>query len=444
MESGSSQQRTLGRLISRLRGAPLALVLRFAGRAAVFVLAIVLARELGVEGFGVYSYATAWVAVLLVISNLGHPGLILRQTAIYESQDRPDLILDLVRRSRRLMIGMAFGLTVLAAIGGVIFLDPIFVAPLLIALPAVVVRTSSSAFEGVLQGLGRTELAFLPTFVIYPFLMLLSVGGLLVFSVPITPELTAFVYLISFSVGAVVVWRLVNRRLRQEIDNRDEWQRDTAPGHLSLLIPFTALALLTAAGANIGLIALGLLDLPDAVGTLQAALKLTEPMMLIYTVINITLAARIARLFHLGERIALQGAVTRAVRSSFLLALPVGLAILLAREPLLDLFGPGFEESSALLLILVPAVLFNIFTGASGAALMMTDHPRPALAARAVGFVVNVTLCVILIPESGATGAAVAMAADILVANSIMAVMAAKYLRLNTTMVPSFLFGRGS
>jgi O-antigen/teichoic acid export membrane protein len=167
-------------------------------------------------------------------------------------------------------------------------------------------------------------------------------------------------------------------------------------------------------------------------------------MMLIYTVINITLAARIARLFHLGERIALQGAVTRAVRSSFLLALPVGLAILLAREPLLDLFGPGFEESSALLLILVPAVLFNIFTGASGAALMMTDHPRPALAARAVGFVVNVTLCVILIPESGATGAAVAMAADILVANSIMAVMAAKYLRLNTTMVPSFLFGRGS
>ena len=38
---------------------------------------VVLARELGIEEFGIYSYATTWVAVLLGISGLGYGSVLL-------------------------------------------------------------------------------------------------------------------------------------------------------------------------------------------------------------------------------------------------------------------------------------------------------------------------------------------------------------------------------
>ena len=51
----------------RFGGMTSAVAVRVSGRALAFLLALVLARELGVEGFGIYSFATTWVTVLLVV-----------------------------------------------------------------------------------------------------------------------------------------------------------------------------------------------------------------------------------------------------------------------------------------------------------------------------------------------------------------------------------------
>ena len=74
-----------------------------------------------------------------------------------------------------------------------------------------------------------------------------------------------------------------------------------------------------------------------------------------------------------------------------------------------------------------------IVTGMSGAALTMSRYWTPAIAAKSLGLVLNLALSLTLIPQLGATGAAIGFATGIVVANSVMAWRAWTLLHLDTT-----------
>lgn len=428
-----------GFLRKQFGGIPLAVAIRVAGRGLSFLLALVLARELGLEGFGVYTFATTWVALLLIISGLGYGGLLLRQTAVFVERGQPELLLGLIHTARRTVIPLAAVLVAVAAIVAAIFFDPIFLVPLLIALPTVMVRSSSVIWEGVLRGLGRVDESFVPTFLIYPLVMLAGVGLLVAFSVSLTPQLALALYLLSFTMGALAAWLLARRRLRPVIGDATR-RIHPEEGRFQLLAPFTVLAMLGTVSSGLGLVMLGLLDLPDAVGVLQVALKLTEPMFLIFAAVNLSLSARLATLYA-GERLdEARPVIARAVRWGFLGSIPIALILVLAPDFLLGLFGAGFEEAKTSLFILVPACLFSVFAGTGGAALMMSDHQRVAIAARLAGLLANFGICLALIPDHGASAAALALAVDIVIVNTVSTVMAWRLLGLNTTALP---FPRG-
>ncbi|MEX1218795.1 MAG: polysaccharide biosynthesis C-terminal domain-containing protein [Solirubrobacterales bacterium] len=419
----------------RLKGAPLALFIRVSGRGLTFIMAIVLARELGVEEFGVYAYATTWVVVLLGLSGLGYGSVLLRSTAIFKSIDRPDLLAETVSRARNTVVVLALALSVLAAIAAAIFVDPVFLTTLLLVLPVVAVRASSLIWSGVLQGLGHIEESFLPAFVIYPVLMLAGVGLLVGFNGSITSEEAVLLYSASFLVGAIVVWRVARARLAPVLA-KDSSRREPEAWYSSGLAPFTALTLLASVEGGAGILLLGFFGLPDAIGELQVAIKLIEPMMMIYVVVNLVLAPKVAARFAQGQLLELQPTISRNVRVSFIAAIPLGVAVILAREPLLGLFGSGFETAATPLVILVGAALFSVMTGASGSALVMSKHWNSALIASGVGLALNLVICLLLVPSLGASGAAIGLAASVVVTSSIMAVMAWRLLGLNTTAIP--------
>jgi len=427
----------------RFGGMTSAVAVRVSGRALAFLLALVLARELGVEGFGIYSFATTWVTVLLVVSGLGYGGLLLRQTAVYVERDQPELLLGLIHTARRTIIPLSIVLVVLAAAAAALFFDPIFLVPLLIALPTVIVRTFSLVWEGVLRGLGRVDESFISTFVVYPLVMLSGVGLLAVLSVDLTPEIALVLFLLSFMAGAVAVWLLARRRLRPIIGATPA-AKHPEEGRYSLLLPFTTLTLLGSVSASLGLITLGLFDLPDEVGIFQVARKLTEPISLIFSVIGMSLAALLASLY---ARDGIRGArprIARAVRLSLLGALPIAAILLLAPDFVLGLFGQGFEGARASLFILTAASLLDIASGVALVALMMTHHQRAAIVAKGIGLTINLVLCLTLIPALGASGAAIALAGDTIATNALAVVLAWKFLGLNTTAfsLPRRMFGR--
>ena len=309
---------------------------------------------------------------------------------------------------------------------------------LLLVLPAVSVLGSNLIWEGVLQGLGHIEESFIATYVVYPLGMVAGIGLLLVTSGGVTPEQAAIIYLASFSVGALVMWWVGRSRLRpvlrQEPSDQpvEDWQ---APA----LLPFTALAFMASIEGSLGIVLLGLFGLPDSVADLQVAVKLIEPITMVFVVVNLSLAPRIAARFAEGRITEIQPGVTRNIGFSLAAALPIGIILILGREPLLGLFGTGFEGASTPLVIMVGAAVFNVLTGISGAALTMSRYWSPAIVAKGIGLLLNTVLCLILIPELGAPGAAIAFASGILVSNSITAWRAWSLLRLDTTALSLFV-----
>ena len=68
-----------------IRGAVGSAIIQVTNRISVLVLGVILARGLGAESYGVYSYAFALLALGGVIAQLGLPTLILREIASYHS-----------------------------------------------------------------------------------------------------------------------------------------------------------------------------------------------------------------------------------------------------------------------------------------------------------------------------------------------------------------------
>jgi O-antigen/teichoic acid export membrane protein len=360
----------------------------------------------------------------------------LRQTAVYVERDQPEFLLGLIHTARRTIIPLSIILVMLAAAAAALFFDPIFLLPLLIALPSVVIRTSALIWEGVLRGLDRVDESFIPTYIVYPVLMLFGIGSITLLGDTLTSELALVLYLLAFTVATLVSWLLARRRLKPIFGGGTE-PAHPAEGRFNLLLPFTTLTMLGSLSVSLGTIMLGLLDLPDAVGVLSVALKLVEPMLLVFGVVSLSLSAQIAGMSARGRVDQLESAIARTVRMSLLWAAPIGLLLILFPDVVLELFGQGFEEARTSLLILVPAFLFSVLAGIGPAALMMTEHQRETIIAKAIGLALNLLLCLALIPAHGASAAALALAVDIVVTNVIAVVLAWKLLGLNTTALPT-------
>ena len=104
---------------------------------------------------------------------------------------------------------------------------------------------------------------------------------------------------------------------------------------------------------------------------------------------------------------------------------------------LLSLFGAGFEAGYSVMFVLAIGLLARASVGPAERLLNMIGQRRQCATVYAVAFVINLTLCVILVPRHGIEGAAAATSTA-LVAESLMFSWVAKQ-RLGFTI---FVFGR--
>ena len=101
----------------------------------------------------------------------------------------------------------------------------------------------------------------------------------------------------------------------------------------------------------------------------------------------------------------------------------------------LALFGPDFTSAYWPLIILVGAQTLNSLAGSVGLIMVMTGHQRNASLIVLVSLLMNVVLSVLLIPEHGITGAALAMGLSYLSLNIMMLIYVFKKLRLNPSII---------
>src|SRR5258707_4664368 len=121
-----------------------------------------------------------------------------------------------------------------------------------------------------------------------------------------------------------------------------------------------------------------------------------------------TTAHRFAEYHASGDRARLSAYVAHAIKWTFWPSLAATILLLAFGRPLLWLFGPQFVVGYDITFVAAIGLVVRSAIGPVERLLNMLGHQRICASAYALSFVMNVVLCVALVPRFGGHGAAAA------------------------------------
>jgi O-antigen/teichoic acid export membrane protein len=419
------------------RGAAGAFVINVGGTGLAFLSQLVLARVLGVEGYGIYAYVIAWVTILGLLATLGFHTALLRFASAYRAHGEWALLRGVIRYAeiRVLTAGLAIGAVGAVAVVGLgdrlppelvrTFQLGFAIVPVLALLQ---LRSSTvRAFGGVISALAPQNLVRSAT-----VLLIVAVAGL-VLGWQLAPSSAMAAMLLGTALGLALVTLALRRRRPAQVttvavEQQAALWRQTA-------LPLLFLAAMQALLARIDILILGYVVDTTSAGIYVAASRVAALVAFALTAVNTIFAPNIAALHARGDSPALQAMVTTTARWTTISGLAIAVPLLVLAPIVLAAFGDAFTSGATALRILLLGQIVNAATGSVGNLLTMTGHERYAAVVLGIAAVGQVGLCAILIPMFGMEGAAIATAATMIGWNIAMAVFVWRNLRI----VPSIL-----
>ena len=410
-----------------LRGAAGTVLLRVVSAGLGFAISIVLARRLGMAGYGQYTFALSGVLLLGVLGLAGLDRLLVRQVAVCRTQGQWGVAGGILRWAIGAGLLTACVLAGLAALGGVLAAHrPGAFGP---ALPAagfawvwllvpllVLIRLPQAALRG-LNFIIRSQI---PETVIQPLVLIAGIitvsgsgGGHL------TTSQALGIYAAATAAAALTALMFLRFSLPTEV-------KQALPVYLPGLWIAAALPLLLVSGLDIlnsqmDLLMLGLMAGAKAVAFYSAADRGAGLIAFPVLAVTASLTPAFAGLHAAGEQKKLQALVTKSAQGMLLGATAIALALMIGRVWYLRLFGPGFVPAQGILLILSAGQWVNAAAGAVASLLLMTGYAREVALGLGFSVGVNFLLNLALIPHWGAAGAAVAVSLSTVLWNVLLA-----------------------
>jgi O-antigen/teichoic acid export membrane protein len=407
---------------------------RVAGRGLALILAILLARVLGVEQYGVYVFAFAAATLLTVPAVMGLDRLLVRHVALYEARRHPALMRGLLRRADQALVALSLTLVILAAAIGAFVVTEDYRSAFLLALLLIPLRGVTELRQAVLQGLRHPELSQVPLFIAFPVLLAAALLALDLAGVSL--DAVDGIALAIGATGGALVLAVLLRRVFMAASGALVGPEFETRAWFRAALPFGAVAMLSAGLNQAGIIGVGLLEEPTDVAVFQAALRITELLTLVILAVHTYLAPFVARMHDANEMEALNGLVRQWARLGLLFSLPLAAVMLAAQSSLFLVFGEGFTGGQTALTILVAGQLVYAAMGPVGIVLLMTGYASTAARGFAVGLGVELILIVALVPPLGIDGAAIAHSVAMVCWNVLLAVATVRLLNVNPTALP--------
>lgn len=423
-----------------LRGGVGSVAIKIGSTGLNVLLAIVLARALGAEGFGVYSFVFALITIMAIPAQMGLPNLVVRETAKAQAAGDWALMKGLWRWSTLMALMMSAALMAIGALAAWAFSSRLPQGGLtvfywgLVLVPLVALGNLRGA---ALRGLRHVVQGQLPEFILRPaFLIALVLGahfGLSAQALTASDAMMihAVASLVAFIIGA---WLLLRAR-PLELTRSNAYSR----GHLwlSSTLPFAAIAGMNQLTKSTDLLLLGLLGESTEVGVYRIAALAAELVAFGFTAIGMIAHPFMARLHAENDMYQLQRFVSGCTVACVSLALPVLAVLVFAGRPiLLILVGEDFSASYGPLLILAFAQFIRSAVGVVGPLVSMTGYERPAAGILACVLAANLALNGALIPMYGIIGAAWATAASLVLECGLLWLLAKRELSIDTTIIP--------
>ncbi len=383
---------------------------------------LVIARWLGGEAVGQYTIAFAMRALLLLVCSLGMRTAMTRFVAAHLARAEHDAVRGSVLGGTAAPLGLAVAVAgawfVLAGpLAADVFGDPALEVPLqlfALSLPFFVLQeVALAATQGfmtmrpyvwvgqVLEPGGRLALTLG---------VLVGGGGIVGVS---------WALLLAGVAGGVAASVALAHMLAAVPGSgaRTPWRDLTSFGALSWLASMATQGVLWA-----DIVILGVLVTSAEVGAYQVAARVVLIGMFVITPLTASMAPRIAHHWARGDAAAVTERYRAIVLWSARLSMPVLTGLVAAREPVLAIFGPGFDWAAPVVAILAVGAFAESFGAPSSVLLNQIERTGVNVVINVSALVGNLALNLLLIPRWGIEGAAVAWAVTLAAAAAVRVV----------------------
>lgn len=372
-----------------------------------FTTAIVLARMLGPEEYGVYIFALTVMAIIGMPGQAGMPLLAVRETAFYQVDRNWSLLRGFLIRQRQFILlwsalAIVTGIAVLQTLPASSDSEALFWALLLLPVYTMVIVTGAA-----IRGMQRIMVGQIIETMLRPFLFLLAMGALLVLSGQVVPTAAT---VLAWHLGAATLalafglWaqrRVMGDKLRTarpEYDSR-RW--------LTVLMPLTLFGAINIVNAKFDIVMLRVMVDASEVAYYQVAMQLSVGVLFAYQSVLLVAGPQIARLWRQNARAEIQQLLTWSARYSLLAALPVAVIMVVAGSWIIGfLFGEAYAPAYAALAALCVGKVVVSSYGVIVQLMKLTNWEGIMVKLLLFGTVSNVVLNLLLIPPFGAAGAA--------------------------------------
>jgi O-antigen/teichoic acid export membrane protein len=392
---------------------------------------LLIARLVGADTFGVYTYVFAWMVVLAYFSALGFDVALLRFVPAYRAERAYALLKGVIQYAERRALAVGAGVIALGTL--VVLLAPgmssalrstFLVGFFLVPVWALLWIRSSAvrAFGGVVSALAPDRM------VRDGMLLAIVAVASFAFGAKLDAPWVMTATLAGSTVG-LVLSSLAKHRLRPRV-------LDTLSAVYSAAIwRRTALPLVIIAGAEsllnrTGVLLLGWSGHTTDAGIYGLAFNIAFLAALPRTAVNTLFAPTISHLFARKDQAMLQVLVSTSALWTLCGAAAIALVLSVLADPLLSWFGPGYEAGVPALRILLIGQVFAASLGSQLHVMNMTGHERSAAVLLIISTVVNAVVSMIMVHQFGLTGAAIATTGALILWNAGMAIFIWRHLEL--------------
>lgn len=400
-----------------------------------FINGILLARLLGKSGLGTYAYAIESLNMFSIPATLGINSLLIREVAIYQSMSDWGLINGILSWANKIVFFVSLGL----ALGAVcfvwslgIFAEPQMLTAFCIAMVFLPICALRNLRLDAMKGLQQVLMGLWPDLVLSPLLLIIFTGCAYLFlKEKLQPSWVVGMYGLTITITFLIGAKLLNRYLPNAV--KKATPKYQAQLWIRSALPFMFLGSMYVISSRSDLLMLGVIKGSDAVGIYVPINRGAELINFVLIAVDNSLSPIIASLYSQNKIEQLQQVVTDSSRLLMLVCLPLAFVMIVFGHHYLLIFGPDFTKGQTALTILCIGQIVNAATGPVGLLISMTGHARFGAITDGIIGLLNIILNLLLIPQWGVEGTAIATATSIIIVNVVRVIWVRKKIGIDST-----------
>jgi O-antigen/teichoic acid export membrane protein len=272
--------------------------------------------------------------------------------------------------------------------------------------------------DGIARSYNWIHIALLPPYVVRHLVMLVLVSAAFLLHLPTTAETVVAAVAVSFAITVIGQTVVLNRKLKNTVPPGPKAYEVKAWFAISLPILMVEGCYLLLTSTDI--LVLQQFRSPEDVAIYYAAVKTLALITFVHFAVAAAVGHRFSEYHVTDDRKRLESILSDSIRWTFWASLAASVLILALGRPLLWLFGTKFLDGYYLMFILAVGLMARAAVGPVERLLNMLGEQRACAAVYAFAFVLNLVLCVVLIPRIGVKGAAVATSTALIVESALL------------------------